>query len=152
MIEIKQANGIEDDNMLRTVAEIVFASSDLVSADYHKFEKSNPAVAEMIWDRFAETVADYLALLKRNDDVVLKPLDYGLDGDLHVAFQFGEYDIDLAPSLGLVLTEGGRLSMRFTAPAEIMARLLGRRDNIQRCFDLLANARHVSFMRTEVPR
>jgi hypothetical protein len=137
---------------LNTVAEVVFASSDLVSADYRRVEESNPTIAEMIRNRFAETIADYLALLRRNDDIVLRPLDYDLYGDLHVAFQFGEFDIDLSPSLGLVLTEGGRLSMRFTAPPEIMARLQHRRDNIQRCFDLLANARHVAFMRTEVSR
>lgn len=152
MIEIRQANGTDDDDLLRTVAEIVFASSDLVSADYSRFETSNPAVAEMIRDRFAETVADYLTILKRNDDIVLRPLDYDLDGDLHVAFQFGEFDIDLAPSLGLVLTDGGRLSMRFTASPETIARLQDRSENIQRSFDLLANARHITFMRTEVPR
>ena len=152
MIEITAANVDDSFETLNTVAEIVFASSDLVSADYRRFEESNPVVAEMIRNRFAETVADYLALMKRNDDLVLRPLDYDLYGDLHGAFQLGELDIDLAPSLGLVLTDGGRLSMRFTAPAETIARLQDRRDTIQRCFDLLMNARHVVLMRTEVPR
>jgi hypothetical protein len=152
MIEITAANVDDSFETLNTVAEVVFASSDLVSADYSRCEGSNPVVAEMIRDRFAETVADYLALLKRNDDLVLRPLDNDPYGDLHIAFQFGEFDIDLSPSLGLVLTEGGRLSMRFTAPPEIMARLQHRKDNTQRCFDLLMNARHVAFMRTEVPR
>lgn len=152
MIDIRAANEDDSFETLNTVAEVVFAAPDLVSADYHKFEKSNPAVAEMIRDRFVETVADYLALLKCNDDLVLKPLDYDLHGDLHLAFQLGEFDIDLAPSLGLVLTDGGRLTMRFTAPPEDIAQLQGRRDNIQGCFDLLMNARHVVFMRTEMPR
>jgi hypothetical protein len=80
------------------------------------------------------------------------PLDNDPYGDLHVAFQFGEFDIDLAPSLGLVLTDDSRLSMRFTAPPETIIRLQDRRETIQRCFDLLMNARHVTFMRTEVPR
>ena len=152
MIEIKQANGMDDDDTLRTVGEIVFASSDLVSANYRRVAESNPIVAEMIRDRFAETVADYLAHLKENDGLVLRPLDYDVIGDLHIAFQFGEFDIDLAPSLGLVLTDGGRLSMRFTASPDVIDRLLKRQSTINHSFDLISNAKHVVLMRTEVSR
>jgi hypothetical protein len=152
MIEITAANMDDSFGTLNTIAEIVFSSSDLVSADYRKFAGSNLVVAEMIRNRFAETVADYLALLKRNDDIVLRPLDYDLHGDLHVALQFGEFDIDLAPSLGVVLTEGGRLSMRFTASPDVIDRLLKRQSTINRSFDLISNAKHVVLMRTEVPR
>lgn len=124
MIEFMTRDENSKDGTVTTYCEIVFVAPDSIGDTHRKFTGFNPAVAEMLRDRFAEAVAVLLDNLKRTGGIVLEPIDYDVCGDLLVAFRMGEFDFDPPPSLGMVLTDDDKLSMRFgedQLPEEIEA-------------------------------
>lgn len=155
MIKVRARSVVGRGVPAASFCEVVISPREVINDMHRKLLKSSPADAENLEQAFAVAVSDFIEIVGKQG-ISLQPGEFdAADQEMgRVAAKFG---IRLKPAVGivehgtLVPAQGATMHMCLRGSVEDVARIMGRRQMMEGCFNLIMSA-HFSGVASRMAR